>query len=326
MKTMLNDICYNGLPSFMKNYPYINRIYKAPNFIESIKYLFIILYSKIKILITNIIFNRVWYVGYNNETFDKINHTNSKILKNPKNSFLADPFIIEHNKENYIFVEEYNLEIKKGVVSVYKIFKNNSQRVGVAIEENFHLSFPFIFEYESNYFMVPETSDAKEIRIYKCEEFPLKWKHEKSIFKNIRSADPIIFKHNNLWWLMTSFSNTGHGIESELQIFYSENGPLTNQWISFKKNPVIIDPALGRNGGFLKQNNKIFRVAQSFGFNTYGKNIHIQEIITLNQDNFVEKNFARINLEFSENLIGMHHLNNNNNFTVYDFSKLKLKI
>ena len=326
MKTMLNDICYNGLPSFMKNYPYINRIYKAPNFIQSIKYLFKILYSKIKILITNIIFDRVWYVGYQNETFDKINHTNSKILKNPKNSFLADPFIIEHNKENYIFVEEYNFKIKKGVVSVYKIFKNNSQRVGVAIEENFHLSFPFIFEYESNYFMVPETSEAKEIRIYKCEEFPLKWKHEKSIFKNVRSVDPIIFKHNNLWWLMTSFSSTGHGIESELQIFYSENGPLTNKWISFKKNPVIIDPALGRNGGFLRKNNKIFRVAQSFGFNTYGENIHIQEIITLNQDNFVVKNFARINLEFSENLFGMHHLNNNNNFTVYDFSKLKLKI
>ena len=326
MKTMLNDICNNGLPSFMKDYPYYNRIYKAPNFRQSIKYLFGLLYLKVKILITNIIFNKVWYVGYQNETFDKINHTNSKVLKNPKNSFLADPFIIEHNKENYIFVEEYNFKIKKGIISVYKIFKNSSQRVGVAIEENFHLSFPYIFKYENDYFMVPETAEISEIRIYRCEDFPLKWKHEKSIFKNTKTTDSIIFKHNNLWWLMTSFSNTGHGNESELQIFYSENGPLTDKWIGFKKNPVIIDPALGRNGGILKQNNKLFRVAQSFGFNSYGENAHIQEIIMLDQENFVEKNFALPNLKFSDNLIGMHHLNNNNNFTVYDFCKLKLKI
>ena len=83
--------------------------------------------------------------------------------------------------------------------------------------------------------MSPETCDINEIRIYKCEEFPLKWKYEKTIFKNIKSTDTIIFNFNNLWWLITTFSNTGHGNESELQIFYSENGPLTDNWICFKK-------------------------------------------------------------------------------------------
>ena len=327
MKTVLNNICNtDSLPQFMKDYPYYNKIYKAPNFIESIRYLFNLIYNKIKIYIINKFFNKVWHVGYQDETFDKFSFYKSKVIKNPKNSFLADPFVIEYKKENYVFVEEYNFKNKKGIISVYKISKNNSQRVGVALEENFHLSFPYIFEYKNDYYMSPETSDINEIRIYKCEEFPLKWKYEKTIFKDIKSTDSIIFNFNNLWWLITTFSNSGHGNESELQIFYSKDGPLTDNWISFKKNPVFIDPFLGRNGGILNHNKKIFRVAQSFGFNSYGEKINIQEITKLDPDNFVEKNYCIVEPKFSKNLIGIHHLHNNNNFTVHDFCNLELKM
>ena len=226
--------------------------------------------------------------------------------------------MLTKNKINFYF--------KNGYVILENILDNKT------LSELQESAMQLIEEYKKNRssFIVDKkrniSNKGKMFLANRCEDFPLKWKHEKSIFKNTKTTDSIIFKHNNLWWLMTSFSNTGHGNESELQIFYSENGPLTDKWIGFKKNPVIIDPALGRNGGILKQNNKLFRVAQSFGFNSYGENAHIQEIIMLNRDKFVEKNFALPNLKFSKNLIGMHHLNNNNNFTVYDFCKLKLKI
>ena len=326
MKSILNEISQtNTLPPSMKNYPYFNRLYKSPNFRESTKYLFTLSFDKIKKFIIDKIFNKVWHIGFQDETFDKFNFYKSKVIENPKNSFLADPFVVKYKKENYVFVEEYNFKNKKGVISVYKISKNNSQRIGLALEENFHLSFPYIFEYENNYYMLPETSDLNEIRIYKCEEFPLKWKYEKTIMKNKKSTDSIIFNLNNFWWLMTTFSNTGHGNESELQIFYSEKGPLTNEWISFKKNPVIIDPSLGRNGGILSYNKKLFRVAQSFGFNTYGEKVNIQEIKKLDPDNFIENNYCIVEPKFSKNLIGIHHLHSNNDFTVYDFCKLEFK-
>ena len=35
---------------------------------------------------------------------------------------------------------------------------------------------------------------------------------------------------------------------------------------NLKLNPVIMNPSHGRNGGFLKQD-KIYRVAQKYGFN-----------------------------------------------------------
>ncbi len=326
MKTMLNEInTLNQLPPIMKNYPYYNKLYKVPNFRQSLNYLSSTLYNKLKNFILDKLFNKVWHVGFQQEKFDKFNFYKSQVIKNPKNTFLADPFVIEHKNENYVFVEEFNFKNNKGIISVYKIFKKDSQRVGVALEENFHLSFPYIFEFEKNYYMLPETSDANEIRLYKCEQFPLKWKYEKTIFKSIKSTDSIIFDFNNYWWLMTTHSNSAHGTESELQIYYSKEGPLTNNWINYKKNPVIIDPSTGRNGGIFFYNKKLFRVAQSFGFNNYGEKINIQEITKLDPDNFIEKKFCSVEPKFLKNLIGIHHLHCNNSYTVHDFCKREFK-
>ena len=81
MKTVLNNICKSGsLPSFMKDYPYYNKIYKAPNFIESTRYLFNLIKNKIKIYFINKFFNKVWHVGYQDEKFDKLSFYN-KVIK-----------------------------------------------------------------------------------------------------------------------------------------------------------------------------------------------------------------------------------------------------
>ena len=172
MKMLLNEISnLNQLPSIMKSYPYYNKLYKVPNFIQSLKYLSSILYNKLKNYFLDKFFNKVWHVGFQQEKFNKFSFYKSKILNNPKNTFLADPFVIEYQNENYIFVEEFNFKNKKGIISVYKILKNDSQRVGVALEENFHLSFPYIFKFENDYYMLPETSDANEIRLYSVNNF-----------------------------------------------------------------------------------------------------------------------------------------------------------
>ena len=326
MKSTLEEICNSkNLPQFMENKPYYNRLYILPNFKESLSYLSNRIFEKMKNYILDKIYNKVWHVGFNQQKVNEFTFYNSKFLKNPKNSFLADPFVLEHNKENFIFVEEYNYIKKKGVISVYKISKNNSERIGIAIEENFHLSFPYIFEFENNYYMVPETNEVNEIRLYKCDEFPLKWKYQKTIFSSIKAVDTMIFRFNNYWWLMSTFSNTGHRSNSELQIFYTKDDPLTKDWISFKKNPVIIDPDKGRNGGIFFDNDRLFRVSQSFGFNNYGKKISIQEVIELGPDKFIEEETYTIEAKFLNDLIGNHHLHSNNNFTVFDFCKRELK-
>lgn len=326
LKKILLEINFlNQLPPFEANYPYYKKIYKSPNFVNSLKYLFSRCYDKLINFILKVFTNDVWHVGYQKEKVKKFNFYKSNIIKNSENSFLADPFVIEHERKNYLFAEEYNFNTKKGVISVFEINEKKYTRLGIALEETFHLSFPYIFKYDDKFYMTPETKKTKEIRIYECNEFPKRWSFKKTILKNIEASDTLIFEYDNLWWLLTTFSNTNHNTDSELQIYYSEDGPLTDDWISFKNNPVIIDPDLGRNGGIFFDDKKIYRVSQSYGFNNYGKKLNLNEIVILKKNKYLEKKYFSIEADFFNNLKGIHHINSNENYTVFDYCKREFK-
>ena len=59
--------------------------------------------------------------------------------------------------------------------------------------------------------------------------------------KNINSADNIIFKNKNLWWLFTNIDRSNSGdFSNDFSIFYSKTNPLTNKWKSHPQNPILI--------------------------------------------------------------------------------------
>ena len=84
-----------------------------------------------------------------------------KEVKNPRGRFLADPFVFKKDGIDYIFVEDFFYSDRKGRISVIKISNGKYQFLGIVLEEEFHLSFPFIFESQESIFMIPETSQSK---------------------------------------------------------------------------------------------------------------------------------------------------------------------
>ena len=48
--------------------------------------------------------------------------------------------------------------------------------------------------------MCPESSAAKDIRLYKCNNFPLDWKLEKILIQDIHAVDTNIFRLDGKWW------------------------------------------------------------------------------------------------------------------------------
>jgi hypothetical protein len=46
------------------------------------------------------------------------------------------------------------------------------------LERSYHLSYPFIFRWGSDIFMIPETSDNRTVEVYRAVEFPGKWELE----------------------------------------------------------------------------------------------------------------------------------------------------
>ena len=302
----------------------INKINKVPRLYQSFLYLLKTLaFGSKKIL--NKLSGRSfrWHVCYqfvNDWRYPIIK--NSTIIKNPHNRFLADPFIVNYNNRKIIFVEDYDFSVNKGKISAYEITSEGHKEIGVALEEKFHLSYPFLFESDEGLFMVPETHEAKDIRIYKCIEFPLKWKLHKILIKNIRAVDTNIFKYNNKYWLFTNLDSSSLGdYSSELHIFYADNLD-SKSWNPHSLNPVIFDSKKARNAGMIySEKNQLYRVFQKHDFDMYGASLGISKIKSLTENKYEEEIFINILPDFFKNILGTHTFSFNSGILVNDFVK-----
>ena len=305
--------------------PYLYPLYTTPSLYRQIQYIFLTLK-----IISLKIFRKLtkksyrWGVAYLFDDNWKDTRQWSKLKKipNPPNRFLADPFIWEKDGVHYCFVEDYSYSKKKGCISVFKITKDDCVEVGVAIEEDFHLSYPFLLSNENELYMCPETHEAEDIRLYKCIEFPLKWELSTILMSKVSATDTNIFKKNGRWWLMTNICSSGlPDFNSELHIF-SSNNLLSSDWKPNNKNPVLFDPLVGRNGGLIIENDNIYRVQQRQGFDFYGEALGVAKITLLNDDEYEEEKIFQVEPNFFDNIEGTHTLNYKSGLLVLDCVKV----
>lgn len=308
-------------PEVYKKTPYSYPLYKTPTVFQTIIYLF-----KTSKTFVSKIFIRIqgkslrWSVAYQySENWNDITLWRSKKIINPKNRFLADPFVIKRGGVHFCFVEDLNYSTNKGSISAYKITPSNCESVGVVLEEDFHLSFPFIFEYENELFMCPDTHEKCEIRLYKCIEFPTKWEFYKTLMKDISAVDSLIFKRDNIWWLFTNFDKSVvNDHNCQLHIF-SADSPLSDKWVAHKNNPVIFNPLLARNGGLIISQNEIYRIYQRQGFDMYGEACGIARIKNLSNNEYREETHSVIEPYFFKDIKGTHTYNFDSGLAVLDY-------
>lgn len=244
----------------------------------------------------------------------------ANIIPSRKNQFLADPFIYKYKNVDYIFLEAFHKNNKKGNIEVHRINGTSLNYIGNVLNENFHLSFPFIFNHEDGIYMIPETSEINEIRIYKCTNFPLDWKHISTPIKNISAADSVIFKKNEYWHILTNIDtfNTGDHC-SELYAFSSQD-LFSSNWIPNKLNPIITNSDLARNGGLFFYNEEIYRVSQIHSFLEYGVGRSISKVNMISESKYSEDLVSRYFAE-EDGYTGSHHLCVNKDYFVTDLKK-----
>lgn len=321
LKCLVEEIATNGrLPASIPSVPYSHQLFRVPTAYEVAVYLtklcFLIFRKKVRELVG---IRYRWNVAYVQGGWRNAVLWRAKRLTAPEMHFLADPFVVCKEGERVCFVEEIDCRNGRGHIAAYKISEQGGVRVGTALKETFHLSFPYIFEYQQELFMCPETSENKDIRIYKCMKFPLRWRLEKIIMKDVSAADTLLFEKDGRWWMLTNTDSANSGDYcSELSIFSSDS-PFAEQWKPHPRNPVIVDSARARNAGLLRDGDSLFRVAQAQGFDLYGKSSAICKIVELNDSNYDEAIVSEIRPAFTKDAVGTHHMHSDGDVTVFDF-------
>lgn len=245
----------------------------------------------------------------------------STVIKNPSRRFLADPFVTVRDGRVVAYVEDYDYRSSRGKISAYELTRTGHTELGCALEENFHLSYPFLFEQNGVLYMCPETHQSKDIRIYKCVEFPLAWELHKILMKDVAAVDTNIFEHDGKFWMLTNIDSSSWGdYSSELHIFYSDAFD-SSQWIAHPGNPVVFDSRTARNGGLILDGEDIYRVFQIQGFDTYGAAMGVAKVIELNCSDYREEIICEIPPKFFSRLRGTHTLSYGAGILAIDFVK-----
>ena len=313
------------LPQFLPKSPYAHQLYTMPS-------LYVIALYQIKTLITMTrrLFNRLggkdqrFGVAYQfAENWQSSVLSRSNIIANPPYRFLADPFVFRRGDLDVCFVEDYDFRTKRGKISVFKISGNKYEELGPALDEPFHLSYPFIFTVDNELYMCPETGEIREIRLYKCTEFPLGWSFHKTLMKDVSAVDTNIFFFKDRWWLLTTIDSSEIGeLCSELHVFYSDAFD-SDAWTPHAKNPVIFDSERARNGGFFRDGEKLLRVFQRQGFDQYGESMGIAQITDLGTETYSEEIVSRIEPRFAPKIVGTHSFSYYNGLLAVDFVKVE---
>jgi len=195
---------------------------------------------------------------------------------------VADPFIIREGNAFYLFFEVWNAGSGHGDIALAT--SDDSLRWSykkIVLDEPFHLSYPCVFKWNKQYYMLPETVGAGAIRLYKARDFPTEWSFVTVLVKG-RFADPTPFRHDGLWWIFASKDN------HTLHLFYS--GKLEGPWSEHPKSPVIKDNAEKARpaGKVISFNGKLYRVTQD-DKPSYGMAVRAFEITKLTKTEYSER-------------------------------------
>ena len=318
------DISEHSSKDFSIGVSKLNNIPSTPSILEQLLYLQKIVRSFFSISIIRLLNHKItWSVFYSKKDWKSITYSGDQPIPNPAKGYLADPFVLDYQDRSYVFLERLDYFDNKGKIAAYEIGDFPPKDLGIIIEEDFHLSYPFIFKFESNVYLIPESSNNNDIRLYKCDSFPDQWSLHSIILDQVSAADSMVFQYQERWWLFTNLnpSNTNDHC-SELFIFSSDH-LLTGPWLPHSKNPIYIDPKKARNGGIIFDGEDIYRVAQEQGYGIYGKNINIKKIVLLDDKNYIEERVSSIKISDLKDCLNTHHLHTNSSYSVYDKWDLK---
>ena len=68
----------------------------------------------------------------------------------------------------------------------------------------YHLSYPFVFAHDGELLMIPETSAARRVELYRAFDVPGSWERQAVLLDSIDAADATVLSHDGRLWLFAA--------------------------------------------------------------------------------------------------------------------------
>ncbi len=173
--------------------------------------------------------------------------------------FVADPFLAQEGSTWYLFFEVYNADTQQGDIAVATSGNTRGWKYDrVVIDEAFHLSYPYVFSWQGDYYLIPESFEANSVRLYKSVDFPHQWSFVGTLIDGKDFVDPSIVHFSGKWWMFVSTVTEGDA----LRLYVADD--LMGPWTEHPRSPVArADDNMARPGGrVLEYDGRIIRFQQ----------------------------------------------------------------
>jgi hypothetical protein len=234
----------------------------------------------------------------------------------PKDRYWADPFALERNGRYYVFFEELPFRTGRAHISMLEIDAQGRASEPVRVlERDYHLSYPFLTEHDGQLYMIPETAQAGTLEVYRCIDFPRRWKLERVLMNDVRFVDATFHRGADRWWMFANAAPTGSRVfDDELHLFHAPG--LLGDWQPHRRNPVKSDVRGSRPAGRLFwRNGSLYRPAQICA-PLYGSGLALNRVLRLTPHDYAERQVERVLP--SGGLLGLHTFNRAGDLTVVD--------
>ena len=222
--------------------------------------------------------------------------------------FVADPFMMQRAGVWYMFFEVLNQATGRGEIGLATSSDGSSWTYQqIVLAEPFHLSYPYVFEWQGECYMLPETLAAQAVRLYRAETFPTRWSCVGSLIEG-SCADPSICQRDDKWWMFACTTPYQH---DTLRLYFADE--LFGPWREHPANPIVSGNKHNARpaGRVLTFEGKIIRFSQDC-VPVYGTQVRAFEIQKLTTGSYVEEEVRCSPVLTASgigwNAAGMHHL------------------
>jgi hypothetical protein len=207
-------------------------------------------------------------------------------LPRESNDFLADPFVFERGGRNFILGEALDPATRNGFIRCVE-FNGEGAVVDerLVMQASTHLSYPFTFQHDGVWYLVPESAQARDIALYRAIDAPYRWERVATLIEDVAACDSTIVRRDGRWWLF--FTDKARDVNLNLFAYYADD--LAGPWLAHSANPVKTDICSARPAGMpFVHEGDLYRPGQDCA-TAYGNAIAFSRVAKLTPHEYSEE-------------------------------------
>lgn len=200
-------------------------------------------------------------------------------------TYNADPFLFVNDDTLYLFYEEQIKLSGKGIIKMICTKDLNKwSKPTTVLDEKHHLSYPNVFRYDDNIYMLPETGDDFSVKLYKPSKDLLKWTYYKTLLSGKKYVDSSILFKDGVYYLFTTIYENG---DYKLMLYLSKQ--IDGEYKIHPSSPIAHGKNNGRCGGAVFEYEGLLYRPTQICERYYGEGLKINKVVTLTEKDYKEE-------------------------------------